>query len=377
MRAENINISLLERIASTSGETLFFKFPKLNEWMNGDQLPTVKQLADFARAVHIPFGYFFLKTTPALSTGIPLFRSKSSSPTLEYSEELRDTIKMVQSRQDWLRDYLISEGYEKLSFVGTATEQTPPEAIANSIKAVLGLDDLWARQAVNWEQALAFLIKKTEEAGIFVTINGIIGNNTHRPLDPEEFRGFVLSDEYAPFIFINGKDFTAAKTFTLAHELAHLWLGKSAAFDLEYLEPSTNGFETLCDKVAAEFLVPAAVLRSEANKLDDVSENIKELSRTFKVSQIVIARRLLDLQLITKKAFFNFYNDYLESWQQSQQRKSGGGDFYNNQPFRIGRAFFSQVDKATRQGKLLYTDAYKLTGLHGKTYHHFEQDFNK
>jgi Zn-dependent peptidase ImmA (M78 family) len=74
-------------------------------------------------------------------------------------------------------------------------------------------------------------------------------NNNTRKLDPEEFRGFVLSDRYAPLIFVNGADFKSAQMFTLAHELAHLWLGRDGVFDLQDLQPGNSDVERFCTQL--------------------------------------------------------------------------------------------------------------------------------
>src|SRR5208282_5042190 len=126
------------------------------------------------------------------------------------------------------------------------------------IRQTLGIESGWAARQPTWTAALRELFRKVEEVGILVVVNGVVANNNHRKLDPFEFRGFVLVDEYAPLVFLNGADGKAAQVFTMAHELAHVWFGSSAAFDLRELQPADEQMEKACDRVAAEFLVPEA-----------------------------------------------------------------------------------------------------------------------
>ncbi len=93
------------------------------------------------------------------------------------------------------------------------------------------------------EETLAFLRDKVQEIGIMFEKNGVVKNNTHRPLNVNEFRGFVLVDDFAPLIFVNNADCKAAQMFTIAHELAHLWIGESAAFDLREMQPAQDAKE--------------------------------------------------------------------------------------------------------------------------------------
>jgi Zn-dependent peptidase ImmA (M78 family) len=379
LRVNNFNLEILKWAAERySNGNLHQKFPKLADWIEGSKYPTIGQLADFSKAASIPFGYFFLETIPDLKTGVPLFRTQSPHPTENYSSELRDTINIIKNRQDWLKDYLLSEGVSPLEFVGSFNLESDPEEVAQSITNTLGLEKGWAEQFSNWEKALKFLFDKTEGSDIFIAINGVVENNTHRALDPNEFRGFVLTDKYAPYVFINGKDFIAAKMFTLAHELAHIWLGETAAFDLKFMQPANEAIEKICNQIAAEFLVPKDTLNETWKLLDNKNNAIQDIARKFKVSQIVAARRLLDTNKITQEAFMNFYDQYVQSWKDFQKKRKGGGDFYNNQNYRVGKRFFGEVNTAAKEGKLLYTDAYKLTGLYGRTYSKFEKDyFNK
>jgi Zn-dependent peptidase ImmA (M78 family) len=217
-------------------------------------------------------------------------------------------------------------------------------------------------------EALRVLREAMESKGIMVVVNGIVGNNTHRKLDPGEFRGFVMVDEYAPLVFVNGADGKAAQMFTLAHELAHVFFGSSAAFDLREMMPANDPTEQACNRASAEFLVPEQEMRRIWSNVRDDPGRFQVIAREFKVSELVGARRALDLGLIARDAFQTFYRDYQNDERRKAARQSEGGDFYATQNLRLGRRFAGAVVRAAKQGKLLYSEAYRLTGLYGKTF---------
>jgi Zn-dependent peptidase ImmA (M78 family) len=184
----------------------------------------------------------------------------------------------------------------------------------------------------------------------------------------KEFRGFVLVDEYAPLIFINGADGKAAQMFTIAHELAHIWTGTSAAFDLSEMQPANQDMELLCNRIAAEFLVPEEELVELWGDVSNHPNKFQILAKHFKVSSIVSARRALDLLMITREEFFEFYNFNIQNEFQRSQESEGGGDFYLNQNYRIGRRFAEAIFNSAKEGRLSYNTAYKLTGLKAETF---------
>ena len=168
-------------------------------------------------------------------------------------------------------------------------------------------------------------------------------------------------------MFINAADAKAAQLFTIVHELAHIWLGESAGFDNQNLLPADDPIEKLCDAIAAEFLVPASSLIA----IWKDKPSIDYARRYFKVSPIVIARRAMDLGLITKAEFFTFYNGYMNGFKQKKENQGPGGDFYATARKRVSVSFATYVNQAVNQNKLLYRDAYKITGLKGDTYQKF------
>jgi Zn-dependent peptidase ImmA (M78 family) len=359
---------------SGKATAIFERFPKLRDWLENRGQPTLRQLENLSRATYVPLGYFFLSDPPDERLPIPHFRTLAGGHPSRPSANLLDTVQTMQRRQAWVRDYLIEEGEEPLAFIGSAKSDDKPLAIAENMRVVLGLREGWAAPQATWTAALRDLQKRIETASILVVANGIVGNNTHRKLDPEEFRGFVLVDEYAPLVFLNGADFKAAQVFTLAHELAHLWIGSSAAFDLRELRPANDESERTCDRIAAEFLIPEQELRQVWPEARRESDRFQVVARHFKVSEIVAARRALDLALINTSEFREFYTAYAQRERQKASVAAAGGDFYATQNLRVGRRFAETVVRAAREGRLLYRDAYQLTGLHGGTFERYAEE---
>lgn len=372
-RVENINKELIEWAIIRNGNSLeefFAQNPIVESWIKGDKFPTVKQLENFTHKVHVPFGYMFLPQPPDETIPLPFFRTGKNA-TNKVSLNVFHTVQIIQDRQNWLTEYLEELNFPELEFVGKFNIKDNYIDIVNDIRNVLKLELDWASKHNKWEEALDYLTLKIEEAGIIVTYNGIVGNNTHRVIDVNECRGFVLVNNKAPFLFINSADAKAAQMFTIIHELAHVWLGESAGFNNANLLPADDPLELLCDKVAAELLVPEIYFI----KKWETSQNFKYLSRIFKVSPIVIGRRALDLKLITFSQFIQFYNDYMNEIKKKKDRQSSGGDFYATTKKRISLRFAAFVNNAVKENKLLYRDAYKLTNMKGETYNKFVNEY--
>lgn len=365
-----VNQHVLRWAVARSGhsqETVMKRFP-FAEWLTGERQPTLRQLEDFAAFTRAPLGFLFLDKPPVEELTIPFFRTLDDQAPETGSPDLLEMVQTLRRRQEWVREYLIGQGQAPLPFVGKTPLTDDPVQVAGHIRETLGLADGWAHQCATWEDALRYLRNAMDTIGIFVVVNGIVGNNTHRPLDPNEFRGFVLVDEYAPFVFVNGADAKAAQMFTLAHELAHIFFGYSAAFDLRALHPADDQVEELCNLVAAELLVPADHLRRLWPSVRGALDPFQALARRFKVSTLVIVRRLLDLSFITRAEFFDYYNEYKARLGEKKAAQENGGDYYKNKNVRVGKRFFANVVHALHEGMITYTEAYRLTDLRGQTF---------
>ena len=352
------------------------RFPKFESWERGEVQPTLKQLEAYAKKTLTPFGYFFLLEPPEEKLPIPDFRTLKDRGVRRPSPNLLETIYAMQRRQDWMREYLAEEGTSRLPFVGSVTLQSSQRDAARRIRESIGMTDGWTREHATWTAALLALRRATEAIGIIVAINSVVGNSNRRKLDPDEFRGFVLCDTHAPLIFVNGADFKSAQMFTLAHELAHVWLGRDGVFNLPDFQPADNEVERFCNGVAAELLIPAAELRAFWPRARRTDDPFQATAAEFKVSPIVAARRALDLELIQRSRFFAFLEEHNANERRRQaakKAKKGGGDFYLAQEVKIGRPFGEAVIRAARAGRLLYRDAYRLTGLYGQTFDRFAE----
>lgn len=359
------------RRANLTEDHLVRKFPLIHEWVAGRGYPSLKQLESFAKTTRTPLGYFFMDEPPDDSLPIPHFRTLDDGVPLQPSPDLIETIHTMQHRQEWMRESLIARGQGPLPFVGSVAPNEDPGTVARGMREILSFGTCWATAYPNWSAALRALRGAIDDAGILVVVNGVVGNNTRRKLSPDEFRGFVLVDEYAPLLFVNGRDSRAAQMFTLAHELAHVFFGGSAAFDLRAMQPAKDPMEKACNHAAAEFLVPEDELHRIWPTVQSDPAPHQAVARRFKVSSLVAARRALDLRLISRDQFFEFYNSYLDGTHSEAESRRGGGNFYENQSLRVGRRFAVEVANAAAEGRLLYSEAYDLTGLYGNTFRRY------
>jgi Zn-dependent peptidase ImmA (M78 family) len=360
--------------AGMDPDALRRRFPRLDDWERGAASPTLKQLEGFAKAVWVPVGYLFLPEPPVESVPLPDFRSgrrRAGRP----SPNLLDTVYLTQARQSWYQDYARAAGEPRKAFVGSLTTGHPVDAAAAAIREALGFDLDARRRCPTWTEALRQFIAQADVMGILVMVSGVVLNNTHRKLDPEEFRGFAMADDLAPLVFINGADTKAAQMFTLAHELAHVWLGRSALSDADLREIAEIDIEAWCNRVAAELLVPLTVLGQELRRGAAPSEEMSRLARRFKVSTLVVLRRMYDAGAISRPRFHREYEAELARL--AARPKSTGGDFYLTQPVRASRRFVAALVESTLEGRTLYRDAFRMLGISRvETFHELGRTVN-
>lgn len=340
------------------------RFPRYDAWVSGDANPTLKQLEDFARKTYTPVGFFFLDEPPVEDMPIPDFRTIRDLPVAgsvgQVSANLLDTVYVCQARQEWYRDSQLLNGESPLQFVGSATLSSPIVEVAEQMSQVLDWSPEIRRRLSSWELALTRLRENAEAAGVLVMISGIAGSNTRRKLNPEEFRGFALADPHAALVFVNGADSKAAQIFTLAHELAHLWLGETALSDVAPESARAYDEERWCNQVAAELLVPTHEFELAFDANGDIRSQLQTLAERFRVSTQVILGRVREAGALSWDRFMEERRIEKERVAEIVLERGSGGNYYNTKPVQVGKRFARELIASTLEGRTPYTEAFRL-----------------
>ena len=345
----------------------------IDAWEAGDRRPTFRQAQRLAQTLYIPFGYLFLAAPPVQELPVPDFRTFAGQPPREPSPEFLDLLHDVLTKQQWFREYRESEGVEDLPFVGRFgfidAAQASAKAVADDIRNTIDVDGARSR-APNWEGFLRELIHNAEGSGIMVLRSGVVGNNGHRPLDIEEFRGFTISHDLAPLIFINGRDFMGAQIFTFAHEVCHIWIGRSGVSNPDYElrgQRQDNDIEQYCNRVAAEILVPSEDLVARWQTEMNIESNVRALTRTYRVSNFVVLRQAHDQDIIPTAAYWDSYRQLVEQVGRPGSPAEPGGNFHYTLAARNGGEFVRAVVSSVADGTLLRHEAAKLLNVRRQT----------
>lgn len=344
--------------ADRSYEETVKKFPKLGDWLSGDALPSLRELEKFASFTHVSLGALIMLEPPDETLPIADMRTRESKVIERPSGNLLDTIDRYQQFQDWYHDYAREQGAQKLPFLGSVSTQDSPHMVAHRVRELLLLERVNATSPDQWRRDI---VKALEDVGVLVMMSGIVGNNTHRPLSADEFRGFCLYDVLAPLIFVNlaGESY-GAQNFTLVHEFAHLLAGHSALSGGDHLLGGTSE-EAWCNRVAALALLPddALVAFDAAQSLQDY----RVAARRFGVSAEVALHRLYGARRIDEER----YGALLEAVRAdygSEKRRTGGGNYYNTLTTRLGRPLATAIVTSTLEGRMGFTEGFRMIGSH-------------
>jgi Zn-dependent peptidase ImmA (M78 family)/DNA-binding XRE family transcriptional regulator len=337
---------------------------KINDWEKGYAFPTFRQAQELAKKLKIPFGYLYLDTPQKEDLPLPDLRTVRSTASLRPSVDFMDVLYDSLRKQQWYREYTQQEDASPLPFIGKFSLNDDIDTIAADIRATLDINDDLRQKCSTWEEFLTELVRRAEQSRILILRSGIVGSNTHRKLSVEEFRGFVISDELAPLVFINANDYKTAQIFTLIHELAHLWIGQSGISNPDYKLRSReqrHRIDQLCDGIAAETLVPREDFYLRWNDFYRLDDNLNSLARKYRVSQFVVLRRAYELGKMQRALFLQKYHELLGKT--TRKKGDGGGDFRKLLLARNSTTFTNALLVAMSEARVLPTDAAALLNV--------------
>lgn len=329
-------------------------------WEGGDLRPTLRYARIAAKKYGRPLAVFYLEEPPRDFSVIKDFRSlRSESQRGVFSYRLALLIRDIQARQAWVREILEELGYPRLRFVGSARPRVSPKALAASIRQTLrlSLDEQLSWRTMN--DALNSWIGRVEAARLFVCQTSARGE-----ISPEtDARGFAVIDAYAPFIFLNAKDSLGGRIFTLAHELAHVWIAAPGVSngDLSGDVRSEEGrIEVFCNRVASEVVLPEQMFSHFFPTKEPESQITARIASTAKkigVSRDVIARRLLDQNMLSRQVYMALHEQYMREWKADQQRQQSGGNYYVNHVRALSKSFVRLVGDVYSRGRITGAEA--------------------
>lgn len=346
---------------------------RLRALEDGSVTPTRPMLVKMAKKYRRPLLTFYMASPPLPTDRGEDFRTLPRDAPLEDEPLLDALIRDIRARQSLIKSALLDEEeLEPLPFIGSATMQSGVGRLVEAMRDVLRLELGEYRSCSDVDDAFGLLRTRTEEAGVFVLLVGNLGSH-HTNIDLDTFRGFALADELVPFLVINDQDHHAAWSFTLLHELTHLWLGQTG---VSGGRPEL-AVERFCNEVASEFLLPAAELEDfgDAGRLTiaDLAQRISDFARPRKISHSMVAYKLYSHEIITRSTWSGLSRFFRERWleERDQRRerareREGGPSYYVVRRHRLGTALVEATARLMAVGALTTSKAGTVLGVKAK-----------
>ena len=258
-RAENITPSILAWARETAGlsvedaaarlgltsSTRGTATEKLEAFERGDVKPTRNQLFKIAAMYRRPLTAFYRSTPPVAGDRGEDFRTLAGSVSNKDAALLDALLRDIHVRQDMVKSILEDdEDIHSLDFVSSVTVEQEITDAVQTIRWRLGIDHDFGLNLKSPIDLFNKLREKVEGIGVFALLIGNLGSY-HTNVSEQVFRGFAIADDIAPFIVINDQDATPARSFTLIHELTHIFVGSTGVSDA----PSTVMSDTPPERV--------------------------------------------------------------------------------------------------------------------------------
>ncbi len=338
---------------------------KMRSLEDGNRELTQKQLFKLAKVYHQPLIVFYLPQPPSDEDMGADFRTPPANGFEPKAEARMRLLMRDMLASQGIMSYLLEEDADAQPrpFVNSMTMAAGTEAIAKSIVETTGFELERFRGERRTRDAFGYLREGLESAGVFVLLQCNLGSH-HTNIPPEVFRGFALSDRFAPYIVINRLDAVAAWSFTALREAAHLWLGESGVSgawgELE--------IERFCDQVAATILLPADELDELPNlrevPLDIAADAISDFADERNISRAMVAYSLHQRGLVSRTRWLALRDRFAAEWQKRKdderarsRETEAGPSYYTVRRYNLGRRLTAYARDFLRSPDLTPTKA--------------------
>jgi Zn-dependent peptidase ImmA (M78 family)/transcriptional regulator with XRE-family HTH domain len=351
---------------------------KLLELERGERFPSRTQLNNLAKTYRRPLVAFYMNIPPKKAPRGEDFRSTGKEISPRDNALLDALLRDMRARQEMVRDILedLDEAIPK-DFVSSSVIADGVEVVARRIATALNFPARRSDWGNGPDEFFKRIRAETERLGVFVLLVGDLGNY-RSALGEDVFRGFAVADPIAPFIVINDHDARTARSFTLVHELAHIYIGKSGVSgspESVNLNSDKGRIEQFCNDVAGLVLLPRTFADQRPVELSRGDRNIaaryiEDVARRWMVSEPLVASRLRRLGWISATLYRELSISYVERWtsfkaetKAANQLKEGGPDYYVLRQSRLGDALLGVVHRSVRESRLTDTRAAKVLGV--------------
>ncbi len=336
----------------------------------GEEQPSRSVLLRMSKAYRRALLVFYLAQPPRMGDRGQDFRSVPGGTPPEYSPLLDALIRDIRGRQTAVRGLMEEIDAPPVDFIGTATMNIPPENLAHRItdRLQFSLDEFRRQPDVN--RAFGYLREKIEAAGVYVLLLGNLGNYRTN-ISVDVFRGFAIADPIASFIVINDQDAQAAWSFTVLHEMVHLWLGTTGISST-----STEArIEKYCNDIAGEILLPTAEIRALADlrraTVNQLIDLISPFASARKISRAMVAYKLLRADAINESTWRQVADRLREEWLETRRGEAqeetpsspGGPSYYVVKRHRLGNALLDIIRRSLTEGIISPTKAAQVLGV--------------
>lgn len=294
---------------------------RLNQWLTPTDinLPTINQAKKIAACLHIPFAGLYMNPCDIPLRRIPNIRNMRTMSGAVSIDDSSLNIAMIDVLLE--RDFLLSAddefGITPPDFEPLIPDSDSVDEWANTIRKQFAIDLGEQYKCSSTRQFYLYVRDKIEAKGVFV--------HCFTDVTIDTARGFSIYNTLLPIIGINAKDRPPAKTFTIIHELVHLFKRESSLCNDMSSSASTLSEEVFCNAVAGELLVPKRALRivlEHGHYFAPYSiDDIKRVADRFSVSREVIVRRLLELRKIDQSEYETYADLFRREIEEDREKR--------------------------------------------------------